>query len=112
MKELDNIEQVFCEFFHGQLCQFSIYYFCNYKFNPTWEEFIYNTKQKYGHGKESSISHEIEWNDGKTTLFIEEKYEPSSIVPGITNHYYIVTFLDNELSRQISKRQQELSPRF
>lgn len=112
MKELDNIRQVFCYFFNGVLSQFSIYYFCNYKFDPTWDNFIYNAKQKYGDGKENTITHKVKWDDGKTTLIIEEEFEPSRIVAGLTDHFYITTYIDNEISRKVGQREQELSPQF
>ncbi len=112
MKQLDNIEKVICYFFNGTLSHFSIYYFCNYKFNPTWEDFTYNAKQSYGVGKENSINHAVEWNDGRTTLTIEEKYEASTIVIGIMDHYYVATYLDNEISKQKSTRDRNSSPKF
>src|SRR3989338_7334678 len=86
MKELDNIEKVFCYFFNGSLCQISIYYFTSVKFSPTWENFISNTKQKYGDGKQSPISNEIDWNDGKTSLNIKEDEEASTVMAGMTDH--------------------------
>jgi hypothetical protein len=107
MEEIDNVYQVFCFFFDGKLYGISIEY--NYDYHPSWEEFTFNTKQKYGKGKEDVIGKSIVWNDAKTMLEISE--ESGEQFDSYVS-YYLVSYIDVEIKAQLSKNEKESSPEF
>ena len=108
MKELPNIQKVFCSVANGKLVQYEIYYYTNYQWKPSWKDFIHKTKQKYGFGKE--LGHEITWNDGKTTLKIKEEFNPSNA--GFDWQNFIITYTDNTGVSLISDQSKQSSPVF
>jgi len=107
MKELDNIYQVHCYFFDDKLCRVEVNY--SYRYMPSWDNFIYNAKQKYGRGEEDIIGKSIEWNDGKTILVIKEEFGEQF---DRAVSYYSFSYTDVETASQIGRREQEISPKF
>jgi len=107
MKEIENVYEVWCDFFNGKLYYIQIVYNSGYRLS--WDVFIHNTKQKYDNGKESPIEKEISWDDKKTTLTIKEEFgqqfgEPVS--------YYTVSYMDVKLGVEYLKTDQQSSPKF
>ena len=95
MKEVENVFAVYCDFFENKLFRIAIAYRNNYQ--PTWDSFIYNARQKYGKSVESFGK--IRWSDGKTILMIGKEYgdQLSSPSLGISDYgeHYVVTYIDN-----------------
>jgi len=112
MKEVENIFAAYCDFFEHKLFRISVKYRNNYQ--PTWDSFIYNAKQKYGKGKEAVDK--IRWNDGKTTLIIQREYGDQLSAPslGISDYgeHYVVTYIDNEIISRMDKKEKEEAPKF
>lgn len=112
IKEIENIYEVYCDFFENRLFWLTIIYRNSY--HPSWDSFVYNAKQKYGEGIESLDT--IEWNDGKTTLIISrgmgEQFQPPSYRITDYGEYYRVSYIDNKLFSEMDKKEKEKTPKF
>ncbi len=104
---LDNIYEVRCFFYNGKLYEIQIEYLMGYC--PSWDDFIYNTKQKYGEGEEGIITERILWSDRTTTLIISKEIRRQSEDVGSA---YVVIYIDNELKNQVDKKEKEEGPKF
>ena len=102
---LENIYGCFCDFFENKLWRFGIEYKNDYR--PTWANFISKAKEKYGEGKETPDG--IVWDDGKTTLEINNSSGEQDDNYG--NHYFVV-YTDNAIASKSDKKEKGQAPNF